>query len=133
MIFSFGRWMLADWQLKLAGLGIALVLYIYVHSEERLSLMLRVPLELRNPPQAMKFASTPPTAVEVRLEAERAAISAIVPGSVRAIVDLAEVKGLSANITLGPEHIKRPPGVSVLSVSPSQLVLLFAPVGKKKR
>ncbi len=132
---KLGRWIVADWQLKLGGLGIAVVLSIYVRSEERLNLSLRVPLELRNPPATMMYANTPPTAVDVRLEADRNQISSLTPGSVRAVVDLSGVTGLSANIVLEESHIKRPSGVAVLSISPAKLNLIFVPreMGKKKK
>ncbi len=127
------RWLVTDWQLKLAGLAIALILYVYVRSEERVSFTLQVPLELRNPPRAMRFAAPPLRALEVRLEARLDRISSLEPGSVKAVVDLAGVQGLNASIRLTPNHIRRPPGVEVRSILPGVLVLTFKPVKNRRR
>ena len=56
----WARGFLADWQLKLLGLGIAVALWAYVHGLQSLELTLSVPLELRNPPRSMRLARRPP-------------------------------------------------------------------------
>ena len=124
------RRVLSDWQLKAVGLSCAVGLWLYVHSEQRLQLTLRVPLELRNPPHAQRFARRPPSTIEVRLDADREVIPRLAPESVRAVVDLSGVTGKRVDITLTPDHILRPVGVGVLSIAPSQLVLEFEPAAR---
>ncbi len=122
------RWLIGNWQLKLFGLAVAVVLWTYVRSEQMLHLTLTVPLELRNPPRTMQFARRPPGSVEVRLVAQRDLIPHLKPRSVRAVVDLSKVRGRRLSITLTPRHIIRPDGVGVLNIDPSQLVFEFVPV-----
>lgn len=120
------RWLTADWQLMLVGLGVAVALWVYVHGERTIQLTLSVPLEFRNPPHGLKLSRRTPGAVEVRLEARREVIPKLLPRSVRAVVDLTKkVAGRRAEIVLGPDHILRPAGVAVLSIEPASLTLEF--------
>ena len=120
------RWLTADWQLKLMGIAIAVVLWVYVHAEQSIQLTLSVPLEFRNPPRSMHLARRSPSSVEVRLEARREVIPLLVPKAVRAVVDLSRrVTGRRAEIALTPDHILRPAGVEVLAITPAQLELEF--------
>ena len=128
---AWRRRLFADWQLKMGALLAAVGLWMYVHSEQRLQLTVRIPLELRNPPRAQRLARKPPASVEVRLEADRELIPKLTPEAVRAVVDLTLVAASRrADITLTPDHILRPVGVAVLSIAPSQLVLEFEPSGR---
>jgi len=122
------RLIFGDWQLKVMGLVIALGLWMYVHGEQGIQLTYNVPLELRNTPHTMQFSRQPPTTIEVHLEARREQLSKLVPGALRAVVDLTRVKSQRVELTLTPDHILRPDGVKVLSISPSQLVLEFEPI-----
>lgn len=119
------RLIFGDWQLKVLGFVIAVGLWMYVHGEQGIQLTYNVPLELRNIPSNQQFSRQPPTTVEVHLEARREQLSKLVPGSLRAVVDLTRIKGRRVDLTLTPDHILRPDGVKVLSISPSQLVLEF--------
>lgn len=131
MIARWRRLLLSDWQLKLGGLATAAVLWAYVHQEQTLQLTLTIPLELRNPPRAMRYVRRPPATVEVRLVAPRDVIPRLEPRSVRAVVDLTgQVTGRHASVDLGPDHIVRPPGVAVAAVTPAQLVLDFVPAAE---
>ena len=127
------RLILGDWRLKLLGFAIAGVLWVYVRSEQMLHLTLDIPLELHNPPGTLRLVRPPPRTVEVRLEAHRDVIPLLKPKTVRAVVDLAGVTDLKISIALSAAHIRRPAGVVVLDISPSQLRLEFAraPAGKR--
>lgn len=124
------RLFFSDWQLKLLGLAVAFGLWGYVRSGEMLRLTVTASLEFRNVPRASRFAQRPPASVEVTLEAPRDVIPRLSPRDIRAIVDLAG-RGSSrrATITLTPDHIVRPPGVSVMAIVPAQLVLEFDRAG----
>ena len=125
-MIAFRRWLTADWQLKIMGVLIAVVLWVYVHAEQSIQLTLSVPLEFRNPPRSMHLSRRSPATVEVRLEARRDVIPQLVPKSVRAVVDLTKrVAGRRAEIALTPDHILRPAGVEVLAITPAQLLLEF--------
>ncbi len=121
------RVVLGDWQLKLLGLLIAAGLWVYVHGEQGIQLTFTVPLELRNTPRGEQYARQPPASVDVTLEARREQLSKLAPGSVRAVVDLTRAKGRRVELALTADHILRPDGVRVLSITPSQLVLEFEP------
>ena len=123
---AFLRWLVADWPLRLLGLGIAVMLWVFVHGDQTTQLTLSVPLEFRNPPHALRLVRRTPATVEVRLAARRELIPQLLPRSVRAVVDLArKVNGRHAEITLTPESILRPDGVTVLEISPDTLALDF--------
>ncbi len=122
------RLVTADWPLKLIAIGIALALWGYVKQEQTLTLTLSVPLELRSPPQTMRFARRPPLSVEVRLQVHRIKVPAITPKAVRVVVDLGRVRGRRVSIPLTEDNVLRPGGVSVLDITPSQLMLEFEPV-----
>lgn len=129
----WARALLSDWQLKLLGFTIAVVLWAYVHSLQSLQLTLSVPLEFRNAPRSVKFARRPPATVEVRLEVRRDVISRLVPKSVKAVVDLTrQVNGRYVTIPLTPDHILRPAGVEVMGINPNQLTLEFEPAGRHR-
>ncbi len=120
------RWLVADWPLRLLGLGIAVMLWVFVHGDQTTQLTLSVPLEFRNPPRTLRLGRRTPATVEVRLEARRELIPQLLPRSVRAVVDLArKVSGRHAEIALTPESILRPDGVTVLEISPATLALDF--------
>lgn len=127
------RWLLGDWQLKLAGLLVALALWVYVRTEQMMQLTLNVPLELRNPPRAMQVVGKVPARVEVRLTARRDVVSELDSGSVRAVVDLAEVQGTGGVIVLEAGHIERPRGVGVLNIVPRQIEVKMAKVPARRR
>ena len=129
----WARALLSDWQLKLLGLAIAVVLWAYVHGLQSLQLTLSVPLEFRNVPRSVRFARRPPATVEIRLEARRDVIPRLLPKSVKAVVDLTrQVSGRYVTITLTPDHILRPAGVEVLGINPNQLMLEFEPAGRNR-
>jgi hypothetical protein len=127
-MIALRRVVFGDWQLKLLGLVIAAGLWIYVHGEQGIQLTYSVPLELRNTPHSQKFSRQPPATVEVLLDVRREQLSKLNPGALRAVVDLAAIKGRRVELTLTPDHILRPDGVRVLSIAPSQLVLEFESV-----
>ena len=128
------RWILGDWQLKMAGLAIALVLWAYVRTEQTMHLTLNVPLELRNPPRAMRFARRPPARIEVRLAAHRDIVSSLDPNKISAVVDLSNLKGKSSlTITLTRDNIRRPDGVEVLSIMPGLLTFKFEPAASSTK
>lgn len=127
------RWqriLFADWQLKLLGLAVAVGLWAYVRSGEMLRLTVTAGLEFRNIPRASRFAQRPPASIEVTLEAHRDVIPTLSPRDIRAVVDLnGRGSQRRATILLTPDHIVRPPGVSVMAIVPAQLVLEFDRAG----
>ena len=124
------RLLVADWQLKLLGLAVAFGLWAYVHSGEMLRLTVTASLEFRNVPRQARFAQRPPASVEVTLEAHRDIIPKLSPRDIRAVVDLTgRWSQRRVTVTLTPDHINRPPGVSVMAIVPAQLVLEFDRAG----
>jgi len=126
-MIALRRLVLGDWQIKALGLTIAVGLWVYVHGEQGIQLTYNVPLELRKTPHALHFTRQPPATVEVLLEVRREQLSKLNPSALRAVVDLSLAKGRRLELTLTPDHILRPDGVSILSINPSQLVLEFEP------
>ena len=74
----------------------------------------------------------------MRLLAQRDVVSELNSESVRAVVDLSDVRGGTASVTLGRGHIERPRGVGVVNIVPRRIELKLAPArrsspGKRRR
>jgi len=67
-----------------------------------------------------------PDTVEVQLHGLRAALSRVSPESLRARVSLVGARPGDLVISLGPEQIAVPPGVSVVRVNPGIVRVMLA-------
>lgn len=118
---------LSDWPIKLGAVAIAVVLWAWVRNEATMVMVMNVPLELKSPPVTMRLVRRPPTSVLVRLQVPRDVASLVSSGSVVVVADLSVARGRRVSISLTADDVRRPAGVNILDITPSQLDLEFEP------
>jgi YbbR-like protein len=106
------------WELKLLALVFSAGLWSFVMTSEKTNVVLSLPLELDSLPPGLVVTGETPDTVEVQLHGLRAALSRVSPESLRARVSLVGARPGDLVISLGPEQIAVPPGVSVVRVNP---------------
>jgi YbbR domain-containing protein len=114
------------WELKLLALAFAAGLWAFVMTSEKTNLVVALPLELGPIPSGLVVTSEQPESIEVQLHGLRSALSRVSPDSLRVRVNLADARPGDLLISLGPEQIVVPPGVSVLRVNPSVVRVALA-------
>jgi len=127
MMASLRNAILGNWQLKLTGLALAVIVWAWVRAGQLTKTTVLVPLDYANAPRSWKFARKPPSALTVVVQAAPAALARVAPGSIRAVVDLSGVSSRSVTLKVGPGDVVRPAGVIIVSVEPSSLDLSFRP------
>jgi YbbR domain-containing protein len=111
--------------LKLASLGLALVLWFVIAGEKTSEIGMTVPVEMQNVPQALELTGEAVNTVDVRLRATPGVIQRLGPGDISAQVDLAGLGEGERIIHLTPEAIRVPFGVRVVKINPAILTLTF--------
>ena len=121
-----------NWPIKLASLVMALTLWFYVTSKGKTELTITVPLELRNIPAGMTVVGDVPGKLEVRLQGQERLLRDITSGKkVLGILDLARGRHGENAMHLSPYDIKRPNGVLVTYIAPSEISVKLEPVVQK--
>lgn len=114
------------WELKLLALAFSAGLWVFVMTSERTNLVLSLPVEIDALPAGLVVTGGAPDLVEVQLHGLRAALARVSPESLRVRVSLAGARPGDLVISLGPEQIVVPPGVSVYRISPSVVHVALA-------
>lgn len=114
------------WELKLLAVAFSAGLWVFVMTIEKTSVLLTLPLELDSVPPGLVVKGERPENVEVQLHGLRAALSRMSPESLRVRVSLAGARPGDLVVSLGPEQIVVPPGVSVLRVNPAVVRVALA-------
>jgi YbbR domain-containing protein len=114
------------WELKLLALAFAAGLWVFVMTSEKTNLVVALPLELGPVPTGLVVTSEQPESIQVQLHGLRSTLSRVSPDSLRVRVNLAGARPGDLLISLGPEQIVVPPGVSVLRVNPSVVRVALA-------
>ena len=107
------------WELKLLALAFSAGLWVFVMTSEKTNLVVSLPIELGPLPPGLMVTSEKPASVEVQLHGLRSVLSRVSPESLRVMVSLAGAGPGYVLISLGPDQIVVPPGVSVLRVNPA--------------
>jgi len=121
-----GQLLTRHWELKLLALAFSAGLWVFVMTSEKTNVVLTLPLELNSVPPGLVVKGERPESVEVQLHGLRAALSRMSPESLRVRVSLAGAQPGDLVVSLGPEQIVVPPGVSVLRVTPAVLRVALA-------
>ena len=114
------------WELKLLALAFSAGLWVFVMTSEKTNLVVFLPLELDPVPAGLVVTGKSPESVEVQLHGLRSALTRVSPESLRVRVSLAGARPGDLVVSLGPEQIVVPPGVSVLRVTPAVLRVALA-------
>jgi YbbR domain-containing protein len=113
------RALVANWQLKLLALAVALALWFFVTSAQRTEIALAVPLEYVGLEGPLALDGPRRDSVEVQVQATRWATGHVSPASVRVRVDVNTLREGENLVHLLPESVQAPPGVRVTHVSPA--------------
>jgi YbbR domain-containing protein len=122
---------LRNWELKVAAVIVAAVLWFFVVSADHAQVAFATPVEYVGLPSGLMVVGVPRETVDVQLEAPRWSVGRLTPSNVRVRVDVASVHPGDNAVRLLPEDVQAPPGVSVTRLSPSWLRVVVASAATK--
>lgn len=121
-----------NWGIKLISIVLALTLWFYVTSKGKIEMTLNVPLELRNTPQHLAVVGSVTGFIDVRVQGQERLLRDITTGKkVGGVLDLSMAKIGENSIRISPDNIKRPSGVTVTYIAPSEVTVKLEPLMKK--
>ena len=114
-------WIAHNWSLKLAALGLALALWLFVMTSEKADMVVPAPVELESTPAGLSIVGDRPESVDVQLHGLRGALDRMGTDRVRARLSLAGAQSGEITVRVQPEQISVPPGVAVTRITPSRV------------
>jgi len=115
--------------IKLLSLGLAVTLWLYVTSTGKTEMTFTTPLELRNIPAGMTVVGDVTSTIEVRVQGQEPLLRDSALGKrVSGIIDLSMAKAGENVVRLSPDDIRRPEGVMVTHLSPTEVKVKLEPV-----
>ena len=121
-----------NWGIKLLSMGLALTLWFYVTSKGKTEMTLTIPLELRNIPQDMAVVGDVAGSLEVRVQGQERALRDVSIGKkVVGVADLSMARIGENTVRISPDDIRRPPGVAVTYLSPTDIKVKLEPLVRK--
>jgi YbbR domain-containing protein len=119
------RAILQNLPLKVASLGLAVLLWFVIAGERTSEMGLQIPVELQNFPRDLELTGDPVDTVEVRLRASPGVMKQLGPAEISAQVDLQGAVEGERIVHLTAESIRVPFGVTVVRITPAILNLNF--------
>jgi YbbR domain-containing protein len=119
------RALLQNLPLKMASLGLAVLLWFVIAGEKTSEMGLQVPVELQNFPRDLELTGDPVDTVEVRLRASPGVMQQLGPAEISAQIDLAGSSEGERIVHLTADAIRVPFGVTVVRITPAILNLNF--------
>ncbi len=113
-----------NWLLKLLSLIIGASLWYFVVGEDRVDLIVTIPLELRNLPTELVIANQYKKDIEVALSGPRRLIQEMRQQNISLPIDLSKAQPGAMVIQNEVDAIPLPQGISVQRVQPATLTLL---------
>ena len=120
--------LIRHWELKLLALGVSMVLWAFVMTSEKSDLIMAAPLELDNMPAGLEVKGDRPDSVNVQLHGLRGTLSRLGTDRVKVRLDLAGSKAGEVTVSVLPEQITVPAGITVVRVNPSRVRLILGSV-----
>jgi YbbR domain-containing protein len=121
-----------NWGIKLIALVFSLTLWFYVTSKGKIEMTVSVPLELRNTPQHLAVVGSVTSYIDVRVQGQERLLRDITVGKkVGGVLDLSMAKAGENSIRISPDDIKRPSGVTVTYIAPSEITVKLEMLMKK--
>ena len=108
-----------DWQLKILSLLLAVGLWFFVASAERIEIALAVPIEYVGLEGPLTLNGPRRESVDVQLQATRWAAEHVSPGTVRVRADVSGLREGDNLVHLLPDNVRTPIGVRVTRVTPA--------------
>lgn len=121
-----------NWGIKFVSLVLSLSLWLYVTSKGKTEMTLTVPLELRNIPQNMTIVGNVTGSLDVRIQGRERALRDIMTGEkVAGVLDLSLARIGENVVHISPDDIRRPPGVTIMHLSPAEVSVKLEPLIRK--
>jgi YbbR domain-containing protein len=121
-----------NWGIKLLSMGLALTLWFYVTSKGKTEMTLTIPLELRNIPQDMAVVGDVAGSLEARVQGQERALRDVSTGKkVVGVADLSMAKIGENTVRISPDDIRRPSGVAVTYLSPTDIKVKLEPLVRR--
>ena len=114
-------WIAHNWSLKLAALGLAVALWLFVMTSEKADMVVPAPVELEATPAGLTVVGDRPESVDVQLHGLRTTLARVPLDQVRVRVSLAGARAGETVVRVLPEQVAVPPGVAVTRISPSRV------------
>lgn len=111
--------------LKFLSIALAALLWLVVSGEQIVERALRIPLEFTNLPAHLEMVGDTPTVVDVRVRGSSGALSRIATGDLVAVLDLRSARAGRRLFHLTGGDVRSPFGVEVVTVSPSNVAIVF--------
>ena len=111
--------------LKAVAVGTATLLWVAVGGEKIVERSLQAPLELQNPPSTLMIVGGAPSTVDVRVRGTSTSLGRLVPGDLRAILDISDAKSGRNLFPIGPDLVSSPFGVEVSYAGPETVAIVF--------
>lgn len=122
----------ANGQLKILSLATAAFLWFIIVGPRKSELGMTVPIQYTNLPQSVEIAGKWMDRVDLRIRGSEAGIANLKPGSIRTVVDLANVvPGLNV-FRISNKNILVPPGITITEIRPSDVTLNIEAASQKK-
>lgn len=107
--------------LKALSLGVAVLVWFLVAGERASERVVRAPIEFQNMPRDLEPVGEVLSSVEARVRGSSGALGQLGSADVLAVVNLAGTRPGRRIFHLGPEEVRAPFGVRVVSVSPASI------------
>ena len=111
--------------LKFVSIALAALLWLVVSGEQIVERALRIPLEFTNLPPQLELVGETPTIADVRVRGSSGALTRLAQGDLVAVLDLRAARQGRRLFHLTPADVRRPFGVDVVHVSPSNVSIGF--------
>ena len=125
------RGLVDHWQLKVLALLLAVGLWFFIGSAERMEIALALPIEYVGLEGPLTLEGPRRDLVDVHLEATRWAAERVSPATVRVRIDVARLREGENVIHLTPDNVQALPGVRVTRVTPSWLTVQATPAATR--
>lgn len=111
--------------LKFVSIALAALLWLVVSGEQIVERALRIPLEFTNLPPQLELVGDTPTVADVRVRGSSGSLTRLAQGDLVAVLDLRAARSGRRLFHLTPADVRRPFGVDVVHVSPSNVSIGF--------
>jgi len=111
--------------LKFVSIALAVLLWLVVSGEQIVERALRIPLEFTNLPPQLELVGDTPTVADVRVRGSSGSLTRLAQGDLVAVLDLRAARSGRRLFHLTPADVRRPFGVDVVHVSPSNVSIGF--------
>ncbi len=113
----------SNWHLKLLALFTSILLWLLIVGPQRSELGISIPLQYTNLPPDLEITGKWMDRIDVRLRGSEAGLANLNPGSVRAVVNLANVVTGVNYFRITGKNVQVPPGITISEIRPSDLHL----------